>query len=311
MGPGVNSRVLGIMEHVFSRIRSNRVLIVRIGALGDVLLTRRLTHALSRAGLRSTLFAPERHASLLRADPWIDEVIDSESPRVARVFEGEWPEELGGFGRAVAISGSEAVGRAAAQASESSVRVPPDPWREDRSIALQWCEAAGVDGALAGEPPPPLPTDPIRALAVEATLIHPGSGAPRKNWRVDRFVELSLALEGAGHRVMWIRGPAEMEFPAEAARFPVIDRAPLAVLAATLACCRLFVGNDSGVSHLAAAVAAPTVPLFGPTSALVWRPDGPHVLPVAAPGTALETLGVDRVLAAIEELARLTPATNP
>lgn len=284
---------------------------MRIGALGDVLLTRRLTHALSRAGLRSTLFAPERHASLLRADPWIDEVIDSESPRLARVFEGEWPEELGWFGRAVAISGSEAVGRAAAQASESSVRVPPGPSREDRSIALQWCEAAGVDRGLAEGPLPRLPTDRTRALAVDATLIHPGSGAPAKNWPVRRFVELSLALERAGHRVMWIRGPAELEFPAEAGTFPAIDRVPLAVLAATLARGRLFVGNDSGVSHLAAAVGAPTVPLFGPTSASVWRPEGPHVLPVAAPGAGLEALGVDRALAAIEELARLVPATSP
>lgn len=73
---------------------------------------------------------------------------------------------------------------------------------------------------------------------------------------------------------------------------------PLRLLGATLARAALFVGNDSGVAHLAAASGAPTLTLFGPTDPAIWAPVGPSVASVRAPGGVLTGLSVDAVVAA-------------
>jgi heptosyltransferase-2 len=71
---------------------------------------------------------------------------------------------------------------------------------------------------------------------------------------------------------------------------------PLPELAAALARSRLFLGHDSGVSHLAAAVGAPCVLLFGPSDPAMWAPPGDHVR-VLRRGAALDAISVDEVLA--------------
>jgi len=273
-----------------------RVLVVRIGALGDVLLTRRLTFSLWRAGIRSTLLAPARHASLLLHDPWIDGVLDSESPRFAEAFAGNWPEEGGAFDLAVVISRAASLTEAARLAAARVIVVSPEPERPDRSIAEQWAHA--VDGECEPFPGalPRLAVADHAPLVKGATLIHPGSGSPRKNWPIERFRDLSRELLAFGHRVAWIRGPAESE-DALPSGVESIDRPSLPSLASTLAAARLFIGNDSGVSHLAAAVGAPTVALFGPTSSRVWRPDGARVHVVRSTGAAMEDLTLHAVLA--------------
>jgi len=279
-----------------------RALVIRIGALGDVLLTRRLTYSLSLAGLRSTLLAPGRHASLLLADPWIDAVLDSESPRFAGAFAGSWPKEAA-FDVAVLISNSRDLEKAARLAAAKVIRLSPEPGRGDTPIARQWADAARAvclpfTGAL-----PLLETAAREAITSGATLIHPGSGSRAKNWPIDRFIELTRRLEALGHRVVWIRGPAEPDPPAEIPAGRVIDHPSLRALAATLARSKVFIGNDSGVSHLAGATGAPTLVLFGPTSASVWRPDGPRVHVVPARKGRLASIRVEDVATAADTVA--------
>jgi ADP-heptose:LPS heptosyltransferase len=60
-------------------------------------------------------------------------------------------------------------------------------------------------------------------------------------------------------------------------QLPRLERLPLMELAGRLAGCRAYLGNDSGVSHLAGLCGARTVALFGPTPSSVWRPLGPRV----------------------------------
>ena len=73
---------------------------------------------------------------------------------------------------------------------------------------------------------------------------------------------------------------------------------PLPELACRLAACRLFLGHDSGVSHLAAAVGTPCVLLFGPTDPAMWTPPGEHVQTVRR-GPELSAISVDAVWAAV------------
>jgi heptosyltransferase-3 len=101
-------------------------------------------------------------------------------------------------------------------------------------------------------------------------VIHPFSGSPRKNWPLEKFRLLARGLE----RTMAVRWCAGREDPPiEGAVF--LD--DLYALARWLAKAGLYIGNDSGITHLAAAVGTPVLALFGPTDPAVWAPRGAHV----------------------------------
>jgi ADP-heptose:LPS heptosyltransferase len=120
----------------------------------------------------------------------------------------------------------------------------------------------------------------------EYAVIHPFSGSARKNWPLDRFRELTqqLALP-----VRWCAGPEETLDGA--VRFE-----NLYDLACWLAGARIYIGNDSGITHLAAAVGAPVVAIFGPTDPAVWAPRGKRVSVVSG---KLEEIRVNEVLNAV------------
>lgn len=131
--------------------------------------------------------------------------------------------------------------------------------------------------------------------------IHPGSGGKAKCWSLSSFIELASRpdVAPAGARPVFLLGPAEAERMPRgqigelASRFGVISCPPLAALAGLLAGAAGYVGNDSGVSHLAAAVGAPTVAIFGASEAGHFAPLGPRVAVVAGPSMA--AIAVDTV----------------
>ena len=86
-------------------------------------------------------------------------------------------------------------------------------------------------------------------------MIHPFSGSSRKNWPLERFRELSQRLAWP---VQWSAGPQEQLDGA--VRFENLYE-----LACWLATARVYIGNDSGITHLAAAAGVPVVAIFGPT----------------------------------------------
>jgi hypothetical protein len=101
-------------------------------------------------------------------------------------------------------------------------------------------------------------------------VIHPFSGSARKNWPLEKFRALADRLQ----RVMPVEWCAGEDDPPLAGAVRIDD---LYDLACWLAKARLYVGNDSGITHLAAAVGTPVLALFGPTDPEVWAPRGPHV----------------------------------
>lgn len=146
-----------------------------------------------------------------------------------------------------------------------------------------------------------------RDLRDPVLAVHPGSGSPRKNWPPDRFVE--LARRSTRQHAMsrfYILGEADAGLAEEILRMDpesaLLANAGLTHVASVLAACRLFVGNDSGITHLAAAVGVPTVALFGPSNANRWGPRGPRVRVLQAPGGDLAALSVQLVLRAVDEL---------
>jgi len=122
--------------------------------------------------------------------------------------------------------------------------------------------------------------------------IHPFSGSARKNWPLDRFREVAARLPMP---VRWCAGPEEaME---DAMRFE-----NLYDLACWLARARVYIGNDSGITHLAAAVGTPVVAIFGPTDPAVWAPRGERVSVVS--GGCLDAISVDEVVEAVRAYTR-------
>lgn len=84
----------------------------------------------------------------------------------------------------------------------------------------------------------------------------------------------------------------------------VAEHLPLPVLAAVLERCRLFLGHDSGISHIAAAVETPCVLLFGPTDPAIWAPQNAGVKVIAADSGNLRQISVERMQTVIEEALR-------
>lgn len=162
------------------------------------------------------------------------------------------------------------------------------------------------------------PTEEDRAFARDflgesaqpVIAIHPGSGSPRKNWALERWMNLGQWMQARrpGLRLLLIGGEADgPQLDALAGAWREADvliarDLPLPNLAAVLARCHLFLGHDSGVSHLAAAVGAPCLLLFGPTDPTIWAPANAGVQIMEAPLGDLERLDLAAVQDAIEPL---------
>lgn len=136
--------------------------------------------------------------------------------------------------------------------------------------------------------------------------IHPGSGGERKNWPRERWKALGQWLfslpDDHRPRVLLVGGESDGQTLAalEAAwgtqqNLVVAANRPLPELAALLTRCRLFVGHDSGISHLAAAVGVPCVLLFGPTDPDIWAPLQPTARVLRSPDGTLDGVTLETV----------------
>jgi ADP-heptose:LPS heptosyltransferase len=185
-------------------------------------------------------------------------------------------------------------------------------------------------GALLGLDPPPLPVAWFGpAERARAAALLPGDGVwiglgptanwDRKVWPADRFVALYRALtapgaplEGARAAVLGGPGAQEraMAAPVLAAlgedAVDLVGGLALPEVAAVLARCALFVGNDSGLMHLSAATGTPTLGLFGPSPVEAYAPAGRRTATAVAPGSpgldSMPGLTLEMALAAAERL---------
>ena len=114
-----------------------------------------------------------------------------------------------------------------------------------------------------------------RDFILNFILILPGSGSRRKNWPVENFIELAKRLARLITPIV-VLGPAEMEMKGVFREQGIATLADIELgeLAGLASRARAFVGNDSGVTHLAAATGTPGVAIFGPTDPWRWRPLG-------------------------------------
>ncbi|HEY5915207.1 MAG TPA: glycosyltransferase family 9 protein [Verrucomicrobiae bacterium] len=160
--------------------------------------------------------------------------------------------------------------------------------------------AGAVSGATfwpGGEPP----LKPVLAL-------HPGSGSEDKNWPEARWAKLlESVVNGTGFNLLLVGGEAEgRRLQRLAAALPptrtrVAQSLPLARLAALLSQCEGFIGHDSGISHLAAALGLPGLVLWAETDEFIWRPPSPSIMLIRSPA-GLSRLPVETVFARLLEV---------
>jgi ADP-heptose:LPS heptosyltransferase len=304
-----------------------RVAVVFPGALGDLLLALpalRLLRA-RHAGAHLTLVVAGPLVSLASLLEVADEVASLDDRDGARLFGGdELPRWLSGRPTLYSWIGSaDAALRAhlgGATGAAHFHRVEQGPG--ERHVAAEYVRALGL--ALALPEPVPVRIRPrasalasalLARLAAPVLVVHAGAGSRAKRWDNAGFVQVANWWRAAGGTAVVVAGPAEageapMLGPPEARDWPLPD------VAALLAGAALFLGNDSGISHLAAAVGAPGVVLFGPTDARRWRPLSPVIVALQARSTRpdgidLRALPAQRVIAACQRRVRPHDTASP
>ena len=120
-------------------------------------------------------------------------------------------------------------------------------------------------------------------LGGKLVVIHPGSGGKEKCWHIGNFLAVAAGLASKGFEVLFLLGPAELEkFSGETtsqmnSAVPCLTDLSLTGVFGILGCAHGFVGNDSGITHLAGSMGVNTAVVFGPTDPAVYKPVGPAV----------------------------------
>jgi ADP-heptose:LPS heptosyltransferase len=265
--------------------------------------------------------APGAHARALlgRRSTDVGAVLEWDSPEVARLLTGVAPRPgplrsaLETHGAAVAYSRSSELAQGLRTIVPRVLLHDPSPPPGEHASFWLARPAAELGGAATPASLPPVEPSAQEAAAARRWIarlsprfvaVHPGSGSPSKNWPADRLGEVVASLAGSS-RWLLVVGPADSEAsaPLLGQRGAVVAAGlPPRVLGAVLSRAGLFIGNDSGVSHLAATFGAPTLALFGPTDPAVWSPVGASTSILRSPSRSMADLEPATVLERAAEL---------
>jgi len=294
-----------------ARIAPPLTLVIHPGALGDVLLAIPALRAARRRWPDEALAvaAQPRIGRLLTALDVVDRFVDFDALGLAALFEepdriegeSEWPErcaaDLREGGHLVSWFGSrESHFARRVRALVPEAVVAPSVGSDDQEV---WRHLLSTVGAA----PDRVMRAPISAgqmLVAEARLVlqrlgwdgharllvvHPGAGSRGKLWATEGFAAVleRLARRQSRLAVVVHRGPADSEAVAALSAAlgrpaMVLEEPDLTVLAGVLSVAAAYIGNDSGISHLAAALGAPSIVLFT-AERIIWRPWAEHVEP--------------------------------
>ncbi len=288
--------------------RDSRIAVLRFRSLGDCVLTTPALDILKRArpDVRVAVVVEERFRAIFENNPDVDEILPPElaalrqfRPALAVNFHGgtrsAWMTALSGaryragfchhrlrmaynlrIPRAQEILGEERTVHTAEHLASAMFWLGA-PLGEIPRAKLA---ASGVPRAHAGEP---------------YAVIHAVAATPEKTWRADGFAAVGNHLRDSGLEPVFIGAATDDLTPFAA--FRTIAGAPLAEIKTLLASASLFVGNDSGPAHMAAAFALPVVVIFGESDPRIWGPWRTASEVVSAQG-GIRNVGVAQVIAA-------------
>lgn len=267
-----------------------KILVIRGGAIGDFILTLPVFSALRQQFPEAQIevLGYPRIANLALAGNLVEQVRSIEARPLARFFapgaelSGEWREYFSNF--AIIISylydPDKIFESNVARCSKAQFIVGPHRpnerlKRHATDTFLQPLERLAIFDADA-TPRLSLNAQP---LTLNSLALHPGSGSERKNWPEQKWAELiARVIDQTNFNLLLVGGEAEgmrlrnLSVGLPESRFALAENLPLVELASRLKTCAAFVGHDSGISHLAAALDLPGLILWGDTAEEIWRP---------------------------------------
>ena len=262
--------------------RGSRVAILRLRSLGDCVLTTPALDILKRfrADLHIAIFVEDRFREIFEGNPDLDEIHPPDLPALRRFRPQLCLNLHGGTRSAWMTELSGARYRAGfghyRQQFVYNVRIPRAQeilgvsrkvhTAEHLASAMFFLGAPIVEIPRARLVPSTVPDRP----ATPAAILHPLASSPEKTWPAAHFLAVADHLKQAGLDPVFIGGPGDDLSPFAA--FRTVRGAPLSQIKLLLAGAALFVGNDSGPAHMAAAFGLPTVVVFSTGDPEIWGP---------------------------------------
>ena len=300
------------MSSILERLPGRgRIAVIRIRSMGDCILTTPALSILKRAMPDASIavVVEDRFRALFEGNPDVSEILGPDWGAV-RKWRPDLSLNLHGGGSSAGITAlSGARFRAGFEHFRYpwiyNIRIPraQEILRVDRKVhtAEHLASAAFYLGAERVEIPR------ARLFAEKAgtpdrpyVVIHPMAAAADKTWPADGFVEVARYLEqGWELEPVFIGGPGE-DFAAFRG-WRTVAGAALGEIKSLIACASLFLGNDSGPAHMAAAFGIPMVVIFGSSDPVVWSPWRTPAEVIQGPG-GIHAVGVREVKDALESL---------
>ena len=293
------------------------VAIIRLRSLGDCVLTTPALALLKQArpDLRVAVVVEDRWSAVFDPNPHVDAILE---PSVAAVR--RWGAALclnlhGGTRSMTLTAASGARFRAGFAHFRApavyNVRIPTAQQILGVSRKVHTAEHLASAMFYLGAPQSSIPRSQLFVGHASAggglqpdsgpyAVIHPKAATPEKTWPAERFIAVARYLQ-TEHRLepVFISGPGEDLSPFS--EFRCQTGAHLQQTKALLAGAALFIGNDSGPAHIAAAFGLPVVVLFGPSDPVIWAPWQVESQ-VLTGSTDIRTIEVDQVLASVDRL---------
>jgi len=303
-----------VLEHL---PEGARVAIIRLRSLGDCVLT---TPAISilksaRPDLELGVVAEQPFAAVFEGNPLVNQMV-APTWQAVRKFGSTLCLNLHGGTRSqwmTALSGARWRAGFAHYKSTLpyNIRIP----RAQRTLGVNrtvhtaehLASAFFAMGApLAEIPRGELFTDGELPFELEGryAVLHPYASTPEKTWPAERFCEVARYLQLWNIKPIFMAGPTDdiRSFSAHA-----VARGTLSQAKALMAKAAVFVGNDSGPAHMAAAFAVPSIVMFSTTNPAIWGPWRTEQEVIVA-REGLQSVSVSRIIAALERLKALEEA---
>jgi len=294
------------VSNLLERLPSgSRIAVIRLRSLGDCVLT---TPALAllkahRPDLRIGVVVEDRFRAVFEDTPDIDDILPPAAQTIAK-WRPQMALNFHGGSRSMWLTATSGAQIRAGFAHHAysflyNAKIPraQEILGENRRVhtaehlasAMFWMGVPRTEiprARLSAGPPP---------LAGAYAVIHPFAATPEKTWPAERFLAVAETLRDP----VFLAGPDDDA--SKFAKYRVIQNAPLVEVKSIIAGAQLFIGNDSGPAHIAAAFGVPVVVLFGPSDPVNWAPWRTEAQVLTNPG-AIARISVEQVIAAAEAL---------
>jgi heptosyltransferase III len=292
----------------------SRITIIRLRSLGDCVLTTPAIALLHnfRPDLRIVVSVEDRFQSVFEGNPRLAGIlaptwtaVRKARPHLCINFHGgtrsQWMTALSGARWRAGFANHTFT-------SAYNIKIP----RAQRILGVNRTVHTAEHLASAlfalGVPPVDVPAaelySPSSPLSGRYAVLHPFASEPAKRWPAERFCELARYLALWHIEPVFLAGPDDDH---EAFRLQKVFSGTLAEAKAVISGAALFVGNDSGPAHMAAAFGVPSVVLFGASNPAIWSPWRTESEVIVAPD-GLAQVSVSRVIAALERLTKFQEA---